>query len=212
MPKVTIQKIVSGLNVKISNSVVREADAGSTIDVSVPASKSGTLTVRTDNETGSLTLGSGHGITTAQIVDLYWTGGARRGVLVGTVAGTTVPIGADNGGIGDNLPAQGTDIVVAPRVEVTCQIEPDDLALLAVYAPFDAAKVASPVSVEFFDDGDTSVVVLSLEPNFPVVYDITGGGDANPLAGDPIAKLLVSNGSATSGLTLTMVWLEDATP
>lgn len=83
----------------------------------LPLAKVGELTTRTDNETGTLTMDTGHGITTGARLDLYWadgdgagTPGSRRGITVGTVSGNTVPIGADNSGSGDNLPLVNTAI------------------------------------------------------------------------------------------------------
>lgn len=93
-------------------------------DTLTPA-KVGELTTRTDNETGTLTMTTGHGITTGARLDLYWedgdgagTPGSRRGITVGTVSGNSVPIGADNSGSGDNLPLVNTAITaMVPHYE-----------------------------------------------------------------------------------------------
>jgi hypothetical protein len=86
------------------------AATGNSAEVASPtlaAAKTGTLTTRTDNDTGTLTMTAGHGITTGQTLDVYWAGGQRRGMTVGTVATNSVPI---DGGAGDNLPANTTAI------------------------------------------------------------------------------------------------------
>ena len=67
----------------------------------------GTLTVRTDNTSGQITLNAGHGIVTGQLFDLFWSGGARSGCIAGAVSGNNVPF---SGGTGDNLPAQDTAV------------------------------------------------------------------------------------------------------
>lgn len=76
-----------------------------------------TLTVRTDATSGTITAPSGHGITTGATIDIYWmeviatynTARIRRGVTVGTVSGTSIPF---SGGAGDDLPAQGEEVLV----------------------------------------------------------------------------------------------------
>ena len=77
-----------------------------------PHSIAGTLTTRTDDDTGVLTLTSGHGVMTGNEVDVYWGEDgehSRLEMTVGTVSGTTVPI---DGGTGDNLPATSTAVHV----------------------------------------------------------------------------------------------------
>lgn len=207
----TIAKSASGVGGSISKNFVRTADGGGIKDIAVPAGKAGTLSTRTDNETGTLTLSNGHGITTAMVIDLYWATGCRRGVLVGTVSVNSVPIGADNGGTGDNLPTQGTAIVASPRVAFNCAVDGDELAALAVQALSASTTETADANIEFLDDSSSSVVVIPLEINVPRIYDIEGG-DTNPFTGDPIASALVSNGSSTNALTLKMLWVQDSTP
>lgn len=69
----------------------------------------GTLTVRSDNTSGMVTLVSGHGVVTGQTVDVFFAGGMRAGVTAGTVDGNNVPFSA---GTGDNLPAQDATVTV----------------------------------------------------------------------------------------------------
>ena len=78
---------------------------------------------------GVATLGADHGIETGDLVDVYWEGGVRYGVTVGTVSGTSVPL-ADSGA-GDNYPAQGTAITVAPVTELDSDFDGDKLVALA---------------------------------------------------------------------------------
>jgi hypothetical protein len=89
-------------------------------EVTLAAAKTGSLSTRTDDDTGTLTMAAGHGITTGARIDIYWTGGARRGVIAGTVAGNSVPFGAGapDIGLGDVLPSQGTAVtVMVPQEE-----------------------------------------------------------------------------------------------
>jgi len=76
-----------------------------------------TLTVRTNATSGTITAPSGHGITTGSTIDVYWmqvistynTARIRRNVTVGTVSGTSIPF---SGGTGNDLPAQGAEVLV----------------------------------------------------------------------------------------------------
>jgi len=93
--------IISASGITIQSNVTRLASQGiEPVDVDLPAGKAGTLTTRTNNTDGAATLSAGHGILTADVVDIYWDGGCRYGAIVGTVAGNVVPFGS---GSGDNL-------------------------------------------------------------------------------------------------------------
>lgn len=98
---------VLGLNFPSRNTVT--ADGALVKSVTLAAAKIGQLTTRTDSNTGILTMASGHGITTAARLDLYWTGGSRRGITVGTVSGDSVPI---SGGAGYVLPTAATAVFI----------------------------------------------------------------------------------------------------
>src|SRR5687768_15260880 len=80
-------------------------------EVKPAAAKTGSLTTRTSDTVGELTMTAGHLITTGARLDIYWTvagvNGARRGVVVGTVVVNAVPI---SGGAGDVLPAAATAV------------------------------------------------------------------------------------------------------
>lgn len=211
MPTLNYAVSISGLGGSISKSTPRTADGGGSVEVSVPAGKAGTLTTRTDNETGTLTLGASHGITTGQIIDLYWSGGARYEITVGTVSGTSVPIGADNSGSGDNLPSASTAIVASPRVAFNAAIDGDELGLLAIQQYYASASETAASHVSLVDAADDEIAALTLTAGVPRVFDIDGG-DTNPFAGDPITDGVVSNGSSTYAATLKIYWVADATP
>ncbi len=71
------------------------------------SAKSGTLTARVDADTAVLTLASGHGITDADTVDVYWDGGHRNSVTVAAYDVATITVDA---GTGDDFPAEDTTI------------------------------------------------------------------------------------------------------
>ena len=73
------------------------------------ARPAGTLTTRADDDTGIVTLPTGHGITDSGTVSLSWSGGGRGDMTVTAYDATTVSVDV---GDGDNLPAQDTAVSV----------------------------------------------------------------------------------------------------
>ena len=212
MPTLSFSLSVSGLGGTISKQYTRSGDGGGTVEIAVPRGYAGTLSTRTDDETGTLTLADGHGISTSQVIDLYWDGGSRRNITVGTVAGNSVPIGADNSGDGDDLPTENTEIVASSRVEFNAAIDGDEVSLFAMqmYYPTGATETAvSHLSLE--DDDDNEIEAYNLTANIPHVIDVDGGHE-NTLTGSPIEAGVISNASATYDAVLKMMWVQDATP
>ena len=74
-------------------------------------------------------MATGHGITTGALVDVYWEGGVRYGVTVGTVNGQAVPL--TDSGAGDVLPADETPIVIGLVTVIDTDFDGDKAAMLA---------------------------------------------------------------------------------
>ena len=198
----------SGLGLTITQTLNYTADGGTSREVTVPVGKAGTLTTRTDNNTGTATLVSGHGITTGAKVDIYWDGGVQYNVTVGTVAGLSVPFDL---GIGDNLPIATTAIVMALRVQVNADIDGDALSLLAVKQHYDQANETAISHIDFQDSANDEIEELDLAANVPRTINVAAG-DTNIFSGDPITKFFVSNGSVTNAARLQLLALYDSTP
>ena len=200
---------VNGGGLSNANNVTRSGDGPILLDaITLPAGKAGTLSTRTDNDTGEATLGVSHGITTGQIVDVYWAGGMRYGMTVGTVDGTAVPL---DGGAGDNLPTEDAPIVVTVQVIANITIDGDEVALLSVKSSVANSSSTAVGSIDFQDASSASIEHVDLEANVTQVWDIEGGA-ANPFTGNPITHLHASCGSATESMTLTIIGVQDATP
>lgn len=159
----------------------------------IPAAKTGSLTTRTNNTDGTLTMDPGHGIITGQVVDIYWVGGSRVGVVVGTVSVNSVPI---SGGSGDNLPAQSTAINVGIRqTEVGSVVGNNAVAMLAFAALLTGDYYGY---VSFLTAGDVQIAAYKLSPDRPN-WDWDNQGDAsNPFSGQTVAKVLFSHGNLSS--------------
>lgn len=172
-----------------------ESEMAVQASITVAAGKPGTLTTRTDNDTGTLTMETGHGIITGDTIDLYWDGGQRRNVTVGTVATNSVPIDL---GEGDNLPVATTEIIACVVTEQPFIAEGDDLK--AIVANFTGGDGTSKCQVTFMD-GSTVVGSAVLTPPYGYSW-YTGSGITNPLAGDSVTGIQLSNGSETQSVVI----------
>lgn len=201
---------VSGGGLSIQASVSRTGSGSIALSDTVVAAKSGTLTTRTDNNTGTLTMASGHGFTDGQIIDIYWDGGVQYGVVIGTVSVNSVPI---DSGIGDNLPSASTAITAALRTTANVYIDGDNTKLIAVLLSTLDRTIATAGHAEFYDAADDLIAELDLVTNVPRVFDIEGGA-TNPFTGDPITyvKLSQANTSATETYAVTVIGVYDASP
>jgi len=179
---------------------IRTADGQISHEVALPAGKSGTLSTRTDDDTGVATLAANHGITVDDYVDVYWDGGVRYGMDVTGVEGTAVSIDL---GDGDNLPTQDTVIIVTPRVEIDVDFDGDNVEMIAAVCPRRA-------HLEFLTDADVSIKVQELTAAEPWSW-VADQGVTNPLTGDPVGKIQASCGEATAA-TLKIGVLYDSTP
>jgi len=186
MPIGTISSNVSLAGISIQSLITREAEGQISHAVDLPAGKAGTLTTRTSDTVGEATLGTGHGILTSDVVDVYWDGGVRYGVTVGTVAGNIVPL--TDSGDGDNLPAQGTALVVCKQISINTDFDGDDAVMFAVHA-------TKRSHVDFQDSGSNSLEAVDLPAN-EVWWWAEGTGETNPLTGNAVDKVQVSNGTA----------------
>ena len=190
MPTIVYSQSVAVGGVTISGKSSRSAEGQTSDVVPLPAAKAGSLTTRTNDTEGELTLGANHGIATGQTVNVHWAGGRRYGVTVGTVNVLIVPI---TGGNGDNLPDEDTAITAAKVVEVDLDFDGDDAVLVAV-----SANKAAHLEVQE-DDGDPIVAGgVDLSANDPWIW-ASGGPIANPLAGKVVGKLVTANSETAVG-------------
>lgn len=179
---------IAGHVAGISMSSILSRTASSHIghEVELPAALVGALTTRTGDDEGTLTMGADHGIETADTLDVYWDGGRRYGMTVGTVAGTSVPI---SGGAGDVLPADETAITAqVPQV-----VDTDFVGnLLAVVA----ALCAENATVYFKATGGGSQFVMLLSAGQLWLW-MDETSLANPFTDKEVSYALVSHGGSS---------------
>ena len=108
MPTRTLQTTFSAGGVSINARTKRTAagEFGQTIDAAagLTAGKASTAWTKTDANTGTATLASGHGLLTGDEVDVYWTDGLRYGMTC-TVNGDDVTVSASK--LGGKPPFKG---------------------------------------------------------------------------------------------------------
>jgi hypothetical protein len=173
------------------------------------AAQTGTLTTRTDDDTGEATLSTGHGITTGVVVDIYWAGGVRYGVTVGTVAGNVVPFGAPGGtGSGDALPVQTTAVTVVVQTTIEVNFDGDDAQIIGIFYS-NPSDTGANAHLDLQDSGNASIEEIDLVHDTANgaddgIYDIANG-DTNVFTGNRITKGKASHDSTSAGTLYILV-------
>lgn len=188
--------IIAGLAFNNADSLT--ADGELAVNPTLAAAKVGALTTRTDANTGELTMAASHGITTGVRLDVYWSGGSRYGMTVGTVATNQVPI---DGGAGDDLPADETAITAMIPVEETFDLVGNDAT--AIGAAGDAA-----FTVVFVDGSDAAH--LAVAKYAAGGYSWLTGDGTNPIAGDTITDVFLSHGSSSGAVNVRAAALRNS--
>lgn len=171
------------------------AEAAFVGEESIPAAQPGVLTTRDSGGTsGEITAdNSGHGITTGQRVDLYWTEGGvkgqRRGVAVGTVAGAAIPI---SGGVGDSLPSQDNAIDIGIVTSFDVVVEGDNVKAIFAFIGGEGLFVLEDAGGEELGE------LLGAGQSYKWWED---KGPDNPIAGDSIIKGYLSHSDTASAQT-----------
>lgn len=189
----TIQVVANIGGVKETMAIVRSAAATITVESTLEAGKAGTLSTRTGDTEGTLTLGANHGITDGEIIAIFWTGGVAYLATVGTVDGTSVPF---TGAAGDVLPDEDTAIVADVMEAHDVEFDGDDLEMLI--ATFRQRGV-----VVFEDwsgsggDGDAVLDAADIAANEAYLF-IADTGEANPLTGNAVDQVWIANGDSSN--------------
>jgi len=175
------------------NSVITKVDELEAVFTkTLPAGNVGTVTTRTDADTGILTVASGHGITDSDFVSVFWEGGHRYGVDVTATTATTISIDL---GTGTDLPLVTVAIVVSKEETHSIAITGNQLIMFAI----DSINKAT---INFRDGSNASLLFYHLLANEGRLWikdiDVT-----NPLAGDVVASVIIANGG-TVALTLSI--------
>ncbi len=179
--------------------IIVEPDGG------IEAAKAGSMTTRTDNTVGVLTMAAGHGWANGNHVDVYWLsggGGARYNVNVATVATNAITI---NGGTGDILPTTVGTAVTAmiPHVE---NMNMDGSSLIGIYA-----KSGARGKIRFINGSATEIY----SPTFTTatggdsVIWVEGETGANPVVGEVELETVSFSHDQTSAVNMLAAAIYD---
>jgi hypothetical protein len=169
----------------------------------VGAAQTGTLTTRTDDNTGVATLSTGHGIVSTDVVDVYWSGGVRYG-MVATVSTNAVSL---EGGAGDNLPAQSTPVTVVKQTAVEVNFDGDTLKIIGIFYR-NTSDTGAKAHLDLQDAGDATIKEVDLvhetaNGGCSNIWNIEGG-DTNVFSGNRITHGAASHDSASAGKLLIL--------
>ncbi len=161
--------------------------------VSVGPAKPGQLTTRTDADTGVVTMTTGHGLTTGRM-DVYWSTGSRYG-MTGTVTVDSIAI---DGGAGDDLPTNLTNLTLIAPTSEPVALTGSNLVALGVNFPQGGTAV-------FANSGNTTIAAVTrTSTNTSYVWTSSDGG-TNPLAGGTVAKVFLSSGAIVASTATGVV-------
>jgi hypothetical protein len=174
-----------------------EVDYDNSVDsvVDLEAAKEGSITVRTDANTGTLVLAADHGVITADKICIFWDDdedtlaekGARSNVTVGTVAGTTVPIDL---GDGDDLPPVGTPVRVMVLHSETYNVTDPEIDPV-----FIVGTCTTRGFIIFAQTDGTPIVTAEIDGENGGSYVWTEeSGAASPFGTSDVAKVLTAHG------------------
>ena len=189
MSKMKFTTAVTYGGVQRKKEVTITGDGALTRDPEVPAAKTGSLSTRTDNDTGIIAAQSGHGIISTDKVDVHWSGGSRAN-MTATVSSNNITV---DGGTGDNLPAAATNVTLMKPATETFALEGDNIKALEFYCDAQAR-------VTIFDG--SNAVLASIGVNAKEVYPWNNqDGSTNPLAGVTAATAKFSHADSTAART-----------
>jgi len=182
----------------IDSVIVREDETQASSDVSLPAAVSGTLTTRTSDSVGVVTVAS-HSITTSDKVAVFWSGGYRYNVAVSATSGTTISIGS--GGSGDNLPAASTALTVCKETTLSFSHVGNDIKGMVVHSP-------QRMSMNVRDTVPASQVAADVPANEGWFW-ISNATGTSPFAGDTLQDIVLANADTTAQ-TATVLLLKNS--
>ena len=188
--KGTVQIVISAAGKTIQCAFAREEVGGiPPIEKTLAAGNAGTLSTRTNDTDGTLTLAADHDIETGDTICIGWTDAngvvkCARLATVGTVAGTSVPF---TGATGDVLPAEAYSIVADEVVDLDADWDGDKAVLFG--AEFNAGA-----GIAIYEDSGNNVLKawVAQAAQEPLPY-WSNSGITNPITGNPVDEVRIAN-------------------
>jgi hypothetical protein len=187
MPTGSIRIVGQVAGVSFDGTVDRTNTGGLPVEVALPAAVAGSLTTRTDDNTGVVTTVAAHGLTTSDKVDVFWAAGCRYG-MDATVAGLAVTV---DGGAGDNLPIATTAVTIVEQVVIDCaDFDADLLTQFAVQAINPPARM----HIQFQETGLAEAAARDIASG-EVWFWSDDTGTTNPMATKHVTQAMATNAS-----------------
>ena len=178
--RLTVNGYIGALTV---NSVIsRDASGVITHSVALPAAIAGTLSTRTSDTAGELTLAEGHGVEADDVLDIYWDGGRAYGATAGVIDGNDVPF---TGASGDALPDQDTAITAQVQQVIDTDLDGDLAVALGM-------RCGEKACVGIMEDAARSLTIDLVGAEG--YYWVDGQAATNPLATLGITSVVVTQG------------------
>jgi hypothetical protein len=185
----TITGSVSVGGINFTSRVSRSAEGQVSHIVDLDAGQAGDISAAGVDE-----LTTGHGIEAADVVDVHWVAAGvqkcRRGLLVDVANANDIEFDEVPAGEGDALPAVDTEVVVSVQVEINTDFDGDDVELIGCMS----TKMGM---ADFRNDTPASLSAVKLVSGEAWTW-ASGQNIANPLTGDPVDKIIVSNGEVAA--------------
>lgn len=175
----------------------REDEQGATTQVALDAGIAGTLTTRTSDSVGVITVAEGHGLTTSDTIAVFWIAGMRYGVTITGTTATTVTIAT---GAGTVLPAVSSVVTIGKEVVTSLGHIGDDLKIFAIHS-------TNRLSANIRDVTPATIEALDVAARESWAY-ISNYSGANPFAGETLVTAVLANGGTTA-VTANILHLKD---
>jgi hypothetical protein len=157
-------------------------------EISLPAGKAGNAAW--GGSSAVITLGAGHGLTTANVVAVKWATGRRIAMTISAYDSTTITV-TNSSGRGDALPTSGTaDVVVGPRV--VCA----DISFDGDNARFLLVTADQYASIDFYDSTPMNLYYVSVQADSGYYWSYSTGVSP-PITGNPVASAEAYNHTIT---------------
>lgn len=181
----TVNTVIAGIT--LQSTITRTQEAAERVSLDVAAGLAGTLTTRTDADTGVFTVETGHGITTSDTVSVFFADGTAYNGDVTAVTATTITVDFADGA---DLPVVSTAVVVSKQVSFAVPIIGNSLRAMVI-------KSTNRCLVDFRSSAPATLLTYLIAAaegrHWFSDMDVT-----NPLAGDTVATVHVANGDVTA--------------
>lgn len=141
-----------------------------------------------------ITLGNGHGLTTANKVALFWSGGKRRLNLTISAADATTITVTNATGTGDALPTTSTE----PNGVVGKENDAPDVNFDGDNAVLFVAACDQRAAANFLDAGTASLKIFDIQTAGDMTQWASNTGVTNPLTGNAVADVKAYNGGTVA--------------